>query len=144
MYQNSSNNTIYVAGYYKYAIDVFDLNLNLVDSINTSTYRPWSIQRYKNYIYVGTYSGHLLVIDNKVIIKTFTVCALGTLTFIQIDQIGFMALNCYFVNTAYLYYSSNVSYTGMSMANAVNPWFINFDTNGRFVVISTSQMDIYY
>ena len=143
LYYNSSSNTIYVASYLKYLIDVFDLNLNLVDSINISTYQPWSIQGYKNYIYVGTSTGHLIVIENKVIIQTVTVCNVAQLTSIQIDNFGYMALSCYNDNKAYLYYSSNVSYTGMSLTYSVNPYLTNFDSNGRFIVTSTSQIDIY-
>ena len=69
LYFNSSNNTIYVAEYSYFKIYVFDLNLNLVDSVSTSTYQPYSLQGYKNYMYVGIASGELIVIENKVIIK---------------------------------------------------------------------------
>ena len=143
LYYNSSGNTIYVAGYYKYAIDVFDLNLNLVDSISTSTFTPYSLQGYKNYIYVGTGTGELIVIENKIIKQTVTVCTVTLLSSIQIDNFGYMALSCYSDKMTYLYYSSNVSYTGMSMAYSVYPYLTNFDSNGRFVVISPSQIDIY-
>ena len=143
LFYNSKSNTIFVAGYYKYTIDVFDLNLNLVDSIPTTTYQPYSVQGYKNYIYVGTMSGHLLVIENKVIIQTATVCAGTQPTAIIIDNFGFMALGCYYKNSAQLYYSSNVSYTGFSFTYTVNPYFVNFDSNGRFIVISPSQINIY-
>ena len=140
LYYNSSSNTIYVAGYNKYAIDVFDLNLNLVDSISTSNYYPVSIHGYKNYIYVGTGTGELIVIENKVINQTFSVCTV-TLLSIQIDDYGYMAFSC--DQTAYLYYSANLSYTGMNTTYDVQPKFINFDSNGRFIVVSDYQIDIY-
>ena len=51
-----------------------------------------------------------------------------------------MALRCLYDKKAYLYYSKNLSYTGVSLTYAVNPWFINFDSNGRLVVISSTQI----
>ena len=144
LYYNSLNNTIYVAGFTKCVIYVFDLNLNLVDSITNLTDNPVSIQGYKNYIYVGTNSGLLLVIENKIIIKTFHPCVLAFLSSIQIDHFGYMVLSCHYDRKANLYYSSNVSYTNKSLTYEVNPYFINFDLNGRFVVISNYQIDIYY
>ena len=141
---NSLNNTIYVAGFDKNSIFIFDLNLNLVDSMSTQGYQPYSIQRYKNYIYVGTNSGQFLAIENKVIIKTVSVCAGTVAASILIDHFGYMATNCFHINATYLYYSENVSYTGMSLTYAVKPWFIQFDLNGRFVLISPSQINIYY
>ena len=142
LYFNSLNNTIYVTGFSK--IYIFDLNLNLVDSISTSGFSSWSIQGYKNYFYVGTQAGQLLVIENKVIIKTITVCNGTLVSSILTDNFGFMAISCLFDQISYLFYSENVSYTGMSMAYSVKPWFMNFDMNGRFVLISPSQIDIYY
>ena len=144
LYYNSLNNTIYVAGYNISSIDVFDLNLTLVDSIPTLNYQPYSLQGYKNYIYVGVYlSGKLLVIENKVIIKTFSVCS-STPTSILIDHYGYMAISCFEQKSSYLYYSANVSYTGRNLTYTVKPYFMNFDSNGRFDLISPSQIDIYY
>ena len=144
LYLNSSSNTIYVAGQFNQTIYEFDLNLTFVDSFPTPAHSPWSIYGYKNYIYVGTYySGYLLVMDNKVIIKTLPVCTATILSSIQLDNFGFMTLSCYNDKKAYLYYSENVSYTGINMVYAVNPNFINFDSHGRFVVISAYQIDIY-
>ena len=143
LYFNSSNNTIYVTKLNNNRIDVFDLNLTRVDSISTSTYQPWSIQGYKNYIYVGTNSGQLIVIYNKVINQTVTVCNGTLLSSIQIDHYGYMALSCYNDKKAYLYYSANLSYTGIFLTYTVTPYFINLDSNSRFVVISRYQIDIY-
>ena len=144
LYYNSSSNTIYVAGTINFAISLFDLNLTLVDSISTSPYKPYSLQGFKNYIYVGTDTGQFLVIENKVIIKAVTVCAGKYLISILIDHFGYMALSCNYEMKAYLYYSSNMSYTGMSMTFPGIPWCIKFDSNGRFVVNLPTQIDIYY
>ena len=143
LYYNSSSNKIYVAAHIKCAIDVFDLNLTLVDSISTLSYSPWSIQGYKNYIYAGTYnSSNLLVIENKVIIQIYPVC--NCLSSILIDNFGYMALSCLNDRKIYFYYSANVSYTGMNKTYTLKPYYINFDSNGRFIFISTNQIDIYY
>ena len=144
LYFNSSSNSIYVAVNTRSAIDVLDLNLTLVDSIPTSTYQPWSIQGYKNYIYVGTTTGKLFVIENKDIIQIFVVCSGSYLTSIVIDHFGYMALSCNTDQKVYFYYSANLSYTGINVMYEVEPYFINFDSHGRFVVISRHQVDIYY
>ena len=144
LYFNSTSNKIYVAGQLSLTIDVFDLNLTLVDSISTLNYQPFSLQGYKNYIYAGTYnSSYLLVIENKVIIQTYRVCSATFLTYILIDHFGYMALSCYFEKKVYLYFSSNVSNTYKSLTYAVNPNVITFDSNGHFVLLSDFQIDIY-
>ena len=144
LYYNSTSNKIYVAGQLSLTIDVFDLNLTLVDSISTLNYQPFSLQGYKNYIYAGTYnSSYLLVIENKVIIQTYRVCSATFLTYILIDHFGYMALSCYFEKKVYLYFSSNVSNTYKSLTYAVNPNVITFDSNGHFVLLSDFQIDIY-
>ena len=144
LYYNSSSNIIYVAGYTKCKIYVFDLNLSLVDTIATSTHQPYSLEGYRKYIFAGTMSGQLLVIENKVIVKMYPVCSGTQPTAIIVDQYGYMAFCCYHTSATYLYYTANVSYTNMSLTYSVNPYFINFDSNGRFVVISPKQIDIYY
>ena len=143
LYYNSSSNSVYVSGYINCAIDVFDLNLTLVDSISTSPYKPYSLQGYKNYIYVGTDTGQFLVIENKVITKQYAICSGTFLTSILIDHFGFMALSCNNDRKAYLYYSSNMSYTGMSMTFPGIPWCIKFDSNGRLVVSLSNKIHIY-
>ena len=143
LYYNSSNNTIYVSGGSK--IYIFDLNLTLVDSIQTKTYQLYSLQGYKNYIYAGTHnSSCLLVIENKVIIQIYPICNSGTLTSILIDHFGYIVLSCNIDKKVYLYYSSNMTYTNKSLTYAgVYPHFINFDSNDQFVIISTSLIDIF-
>ena len=144
LYFNSSNNKIYVAGQLSQKIDVFDLNLTLVDSISTLNYLPYSVQGYKNYIYVGTFnSSYLLVIENKVIIQTYRVCSGIFLTSIIIDYFGYMAVSCYNDQKVYFYYSSNVSYTGIKNTYAVQPHFISFDSNGHFLLFTKTQIYIY-
>ena len=128
----------------KFSIEVFDLNLRFVDSIPTQTYRPYSLQGYKNYIYAGLLTGgQLLVIENKVIIKTVSACS-SIISSILINHYGYMAISCPNQKAIYLYYTANVSYTGMNLTFEVNPSVINFDSNGRFVLISTYQIDIYF
>ena len=126
-------------------IYIFDLNLTLVDSIQTKTYQLYSLQGYKNYIYAGTHnSSCLLVIENKVIIQKYRICISGTLTSILIDHFGYIALSCNVDEKVYLYYSSNMTYTNKSLTYSVCPNFINIDSNGNFVVISNYKIDIFH
>ena len=123
LFFNSSGNTIYVAGFSKKAIDILDLNLIFVDSISTSTYSPCSVQRYKNYVYAGTGSSQLLVIENKVIIQTVVACASLALTSILIDHFGYITFSCLMKTQNYLYHTENISYTGMNLTYTLNPIF---------------------
>ena len=61
-----------------------------------------------------------------------------------IDSFGYMALSCLYLNATCIYSTANVSYTGMIIAYQLSPWFIKFDLNSRFILISPLQIDIYY
>ena len=74
IYYNCTNNFIYVAPFAFNVIQVFDLNLILNHTFSTATYKPWSIGKYNNKMYVGTYTGTILVLEDEVIINTFNGC----------------------------------------------------------------------
>jgi hypothetical protein len=147
LWYNSSNNLIYVASNYWYTIDVFDLNVSKIDSISTTAnstpYFPWSLQGNGNMLFCGTDQGVLLVIINKVIIKTINVCNISSrLSSILFDQYGYVGFTCKNEKILKLFYT-NLSYTGLQKALLANPEFINFDEKGRFIVISDKRITVY-
>ena len=143
IYYDWPNNCIYVVNYDQNIIYIFDLNLILIDSIPVSGYSmPWSVQMFNNELYVGT-STDILVIANKTIIRTFNGCnGVSTwVTSIYFDQNGYMA-NCCVGSSAVYLYSPNGTYLGKSIATAL-PFFVTFDTKGRFIVASQAAIRIF-
>ena len=82
-----------------------------------------------------------LVIENQQIINTFDGC--DFVTSIIFDQSGYMATSCYGQRKLYLY-DNNLSYTGKSISIDYDALTIAFDSKGRFVVVSSDQISIYY
>ena len=145
IYYNSTNNLIYVAAFLNANIHVFDLNLNLNDSIPISPYYPYSITGSNNQLYVGSYqSGKILVISNKVIIKVIEACNGDTpsVTSISLNQNGYISSVCEWTNAIFLYHI-NGTYTGKSISTPANPEYFGLDSKGRVVIISQYQISIY-
>ena len=145
IYYNPDDTLIYITSYSVNVIHVFDLNLFLNDSISTSTYTPYAIVCYVSQLYVGTSIGVVLVIANKIIINTFNGCLgnSGYLNNIKFDQFGYMITTCYFDNRIYLY-NSNGTYAGKSLATATSPFYTEFDSLGRFVLVTMYQVSLHY
>ena len=143
IYFNSTNDFIYVAAYYFYAINVFNLNIDLSYKISTLAYSPFSITAFNNQLYVGTDTGTILVIENKVIKDTFTGCNGNSvlLTYILFDSCGLMATSCY-TNQSSLY-DLNGRYLKTIYPTLAYPTYIGYDSKGHFIRISKSEMNIY-
>ena len=144
-YYNPADNLIYVASSLSNAIHVFDLNLSFNSSISTSTYSPFSIAGYNSQLYVGTETGLIVVIVNRTILTSFDGC-LGSSNIIRsilFDQFGYFASTCEDSNKLYLY-TSNGTYTGKSLETPFYAEFIQFDSVGRFVLLSALEISIYY
>jgi hypothetical protein len=140
IYFNSTNSLMYVTAAYNLSIHVFDLNLNLINTISLSN-EPFAITGFNNRMYVGCVSNPTLVIENQQIINTFDGC--DFVTSIIFDQSGYMATSCYGERKLYLY-DNNLSYTGKSISIDDGALTIAFDSKGRFVVVSSNQISIYY
>ena len=142
---NPSNGLIYVVAWNLNEIQVFSLDLTLIRRISTSPHFPFSITISSNQFYVGTYAGGIiLVYQNESLINQFNGCDgnSGHLTSILFDPNGNMATTCFLSNKLYLF-SPDGSFTGKSIATPLYPRYIGFDSKGRFILISTSQINIY-
>jgi hypothetical protein len=143
IYYNSIDDMIYVANYAKSRIEVLDTNLNLFDTINLS-YKPFSIKGLNNKILVGdSTNGVLLTIENKLITDVFDACngENSLVSSIILDQFGYMATSC-FNSYSYLYLT-NGTFTGLTIPTQAYPYQINFDQNGKFIIISDFKISIY-
>ena len=144
---NPSNGFIYVAVWGFSEIQVFNLNLTFIRRFSTSPHSPWPITESSNKLYVGTLGGILLVYQNEEIINQFNGCDgnNGWLTSILFDPNGYMATSCSSHPTPYKLYlfSPNGSFTDKSITTPQNPFYIGFDSKGRFIQISYVQISIY-
>ena len=146
IFYNPTDCLIYIAAYNDTvkAVHLFDLNLHLNGSISTSEYNPWSIVGFDNQIYIGTLQGVVIVIFNKTITTSFKGClGISLISSILFDQLGYMAITCLNENRLYLY-NSNGFYVGKSLATGVFPLYTEFDSIGRFVLLSQNQISIFY
>ena len=142
IYFNSTENLIYAAPLsYKY-YQVFDLNLNLLYNVSVSSYNPISFSEYNNELYVGTIQSIVLVIVNKNIIRSFNVCSSSEVTSMVFDKCGFLSISCCTNNSVGLYYF-NGTFTGKSLTTTTGSYYIGFDSEGRFILISANQIIIY-
>jgi hypothetical protein len=143
IYYSSTSDCLFVAPYTLTKISVFDLNLTFNHSISTSIYNPFSIAEYNSQLFVGTTNGTILLIVNETIVNKFNGCnnAIQIIFSILFDQFGYMATSCY-NNQLYLYYS-NGTFTGKIKSTVSHPTYINFDINGRFILILLNQIQIY-
>lgn len=143
IYYNSTTGLIYVAAYWLTAIHVFDTNLVLTGNISTKNNAPYSISGYNGQLYVGTYSGSILVIFNSTMIDTFNGCYnnLAIVNFITFDSFKNMATIC--SNNQMYLYDSIGNFNNKSIATLSNPGYIGFDSKRRFVLISSKQVSLY-
>ena len=143
LYYSSTNNLIYVAPNSLSAIQVFNLNLRLNNTISLATHYPWSINGRTNQLYVGTSNGVMLVIENKHIIKQYNACK-GQNIFVNsilFDQFDKIATACY---SGQLYlYNSTGNYLNKYISTNSTPWYIGFDSKSRLVVVQETLISLY-
>ncbi len=142
IYYNKTNDLIYAGTQNLQRIDVINRDLTLIGIISTPGYGPQSIAEYDNKMYVGTVESTILVIENGVIIRSFTtVCSF--ITAILIDVYGNMLISSRTNSAVYLYHT-NGTYLGKTMSTSSFPMFIDFDSKGRLIITSQYDIKIYY
>jgi hypothetical protein len=144
IYVDSVYSFVYVSAYIFKRIDIFDLDLNLNDSILISV-NPWTITKYNNQLFVGTLNGTILTIVNKTIINSINGCNGNSagITSIVFDECAYMATSCDSpVNQVFLYYS-NGSFIDKSISTPYRPFVIGFDSKNRFYILSMNQISLF-
>jgi hypothetical protein len=142
IYYNKTNDLIYAGTEGKQGIDIINRDLTLVGNISTTGYSPFSIAEYDNKMYVGTIEGSILVIENGIIIRNFTTIC-GMISSILIDTYGNMLVLSLYGNLVYLYHTNGTN-LGKTISTPGSPSFINFDSKGRLIITSFSDIKIYY
>jgi hypothetical protein len=147
---------MYVTASQRRKIHVFNLKLNHVDTISTSSYKPSSISGFNNRLYVGCEGiSKIVVIENKQIINTFNACGNSSKRLLSLifDQSGYLATSCLSKNNyeardpSQLYlYNKNLSFTGktISISGPHGSYSFSFDSKGLFVVVFQREIILYY
>ena len=141
IYYNKTSDLIYVAAQNLSSIFIFNRSIALIEKIGIG-YKPFALAEYGNKLFVGTKNGTILVIYNKTVINTYiSICS--SINSLLIDNDGYIIIACNSPNAAYIYHI-NGTYTGNKITTSVAPYFVNFDTKGRLIISSNTQIDIYY
>jgi hypothetical protein len=141
IYYNKTSDLIYVAGQISNSIFIFNRNVSLIEKVDIG-YKPFALAEYGNKLFVGPKNGIILVIYNKTVINTYiTTC--NFITSLLIDNDGYIIIACNSPNAAFIYHTNGTN-TGKELKTYDIPFYINFDTKGRLIIISATQIDIYY
>ena len=92
-YYDKKKDAIYVASFNSRSIDSFDRNLTLIKSMTTHGSPVSVCGGYKNYLFVGTQDGTILIFNNDSFIDGIQICE-KNLNAIIVDKNGFLALLC--------------------------------------------------
>ncbi len=131
LYYNATSDRLFVASIGFKRIDIFDpFTLTLLYSINTTSFSPWSLNSYKNELFVGTSTGQILVLQNEIIMKTYATFCGSIVSSLLIDSYGFMAVVCNDGNLLFLN-DTDVMKINESMSRLTNKKSINFDSKDR-------------
>ena len=140
LYHNSTSDLLYVATH-TISIEIFDLNLNLIESIPTSPYHTRSITAQNSKMFVGTIVGVILQIINNEIIHKFNACNGNSIALVSIliDEFSNMATLC---NNRQLHLYSTSGTYNRTIETLEHARFIGFDSKSRFVLLN-SQISIF-
>ena len=154
MYYDSNSSKFYIAPTRLQVIQVFDTNCSLVENISLGNDYPYGLNYFNGKLYVGTmynsYYGinQIVVLQNGIIKNRFNVslCSIvsiwGVIS-ITFDSYGYMANSCYSNNTIILTDSNGVNYNKY-IKTASQPFISQIDASGRFVLMTSQSLDIYY
>ena len=66
-------------------------------------YQPFALAEYGDKLFVGTRNGTILVIQNKIVISTFSTNCNSRVTSLLIDNYGHMMITCFSPKAVYIY-----------------------------------------
>ena len=133
-----------------------DYSMSQTDSFSLLNYTPWSIKEYNDSFYIGTDSSIVIVFEGDQIVRTFEGCNYlrfggliePTITSMIINQNNSNAIFLWDMIASALYYSLDGTYKEkilVAIANpSIDPYFIDYDSKGNFVILSTIHISLYY
>jgi hypothetical protein len=143
IYYNPSNQLIYSTILGSNVIKIFDQDLNLNSTINTSQ-NPWFLTGYNDKLVVGDlYDGKVYFYQNNSMIQSISTQCTARVSSVLFDSYNHMLVLCETSSKAFIYHL-NGSFTGINFYTCKQPTFFNFDSKHRLVIICAFQIDIYY
>jgi hypothetical protein len=143
---DSNSQSFYVAPFNTKLIQLFDLNCVYIRNISLQNNSPYGLNVFNDNIYVSTTANQILIVSKSTeqIIKQVNCdCSNDWLYHITIDLFGFMVISAH-SNKICLLDRTNVSYTGNMLATSNTPWATTIIPNGRFVLMASNSIDIYF
>jgi hypothetical protein len=155
LYSHGNSNSNYGGSYYNKTIDsflvtseaytrldVFSRTLSLTESISIAPYYGLSCVEYNNKLFIGTSVGTILIMQQKIVISSFTTVCSAKIYSILIDDYDCLAILCS-NNIVYLY-RTNGTYRGVSRTVTTNSKYMGFDANGKLIISASSGLYFYY
>ena len=144
---DSASSKFYVTVYSYSRIDIFDTSCSLLQSINLGSKQPHGLAFFTANIYAGVFkSNQVIVIQNGLVSKYFTVNQFdnnNSILSITVDTFGYLALTCTASNQIVVY-DANGNYMNASLTTSASPHISAIDSSGRFVIMTSKSLDIYY
>jgi hypothetical protein len=135
-YNRTTDHIIVTADSYSH-LDVFDRNLTLVGTIDTTPLCGSSLYFQKGRLYAGTGNGNVFVIEDESMIYSFSTVCVGYIGSVLVDDNDCLAVACMDDRTVYLYHT-NGTYMNISQYVGVQPIQFGYDARGNFILVSFS------
>ena len=145
MYFDSTTSLFWVAPFKIQSLQIFDTNCRLNNSISLGL-NPYGLNYFNGNFYVSTTANYILVVSKATLQVSSPyncLCSQNWLFHVTIDLFGFMVISA--ANGALcLFNTSSVTYTYQYFAPSSQPYASSVDASGRYVVMATSSLYIYY
>ena len=143
---DSATSKFYVGSEALFRIDIFDSSCFLLQSISLAS-KPYGLVSLNGNIYASLVnSTEILVIQNGMVGKYFTVnqCLTNSYQVMSIttDSFGNLAISCSATGQIVVY-DSNGNYMNTSIQVQAYPYISAIDSYGRFVVMTHISLEIY-
>ena len=144
-YYDDSTSLFYVVQEFIYRVDVYNANCKLQSTISLN-YNLYSINSFNGNLYVGTWTGQVLVVQNNVFTKNYIIsqCSNMFITGIYVDSsTGQMILDCN-GNSNLILYDYNGNYLNHAISIPGNAFMSFVDSKGRLITMAANQLVFYY
>lgn len=146
---DSSSGYFYITSQGQFYLNVFNMNLARVSVISmSSSYDTYGLLQYNGLLYVGScyyLPQNVFVFQSNVLVRSFILnaCSSDCIASFLVDYTGQMIIGCNTQNYLALY-DSNGNYQNIKIGTTYNPFVTAVDSQGRFIVATMFELQIYY
>ena len=139
---DSISSTFYVSSFSFERIDIFNTSCSFLQSIEISV-QSYGIALFKGMIYTsGVRTSLVSVIKNGKVTKVFRTIGDGIVA-ITVDSFGYLAISC-IASKVISVYDSNGNFMNTQITSSQYPGITAIDSNGRYIIVTSDSLDIYY